>query len=469
MSSLETFSYQALDARGKKKKGKLLAENRQAALMALQADGYVPVEVAVFKANVGNFDIFPAKENRPLVLKSAQVVTFARQLYLLVRSGLSLPRALEVIGEEHPDVRYVRMANDLANKVLSGVPLSRAMEEYPGCFDEVLRSYIAAGEASGNLEEALYRLSRMLDKGNQLRLKIKGVTAYPKLVSAMIAVLVIGIMLFLVPMYGNIYKSFGAELPAPTRALLFLSELMMPIRVSLSGSIPFIGLADTGFWFTLAPPFIGKSGANLLSSPINFFSPVTWGVIGWFSWRRYRRSRADDLAFGARLDRIKFRSPVMGKLWMFTALYRWSSTMSGALSAGLQLHDALGLSGRASGSQWVQLVTLELQAAVQAGRPLSRELMRHPDLFSPQIRAMAVTGEESGEPAEMFGSVATTLEDELDAIVAVLGARIEVILLAVMGAVVGSLLLVLYLPILNLSQVATEGYTNTGAPAAPTP
>lgn len=457
MSEPLTFSYEALDARGRRRKGKVVAADRHEAVASLQADGFVPVEVTPFVRTAGNIEVFPSRNDRPLVLKPPQKVAFARQLYLLVRAGLSLPRALEVIGDDGGDVRYVRMCNTLATQVLSGVPLSRAMEEFPGCFDEVFRSYVAAGEASGSLEQSLERLSHMLNKANQLRLKVKGVTAYPKLVSAMIAVLVAGIMVFLVPMFASIYDGFGAELPAPTRALIFLSEVAVPVRVSLSLSPPFVSLADTGFWFSASPPFVTSAGPNLLSSPINFFSPVTWGVAAWFGWRRFRRARADDLELGARLNQLKFRAPVLGKLWKYTALYRWSSTMAGALAAGLQLHEALGLAARASGSGWLLLVTEDLQAAVRAGRPLSRELGRHPDLFSPQLRAMAATGEESGEPAEMFGSVAATLEDELDAMVAVLGARIEVVLLAVMGVVVGSLLLVLYLPILNLSSVATEG------------
>jgi type IV pilus assembly protein PilC len=470
MAELTTYAYQVIDDRGRKKKGKLPAESHRAAIAALQAEGYIPVVVEPFRQGVGNFDVIRSKEDRPIKLKSQQVVTMARQLYLLVRAGLSIPKTLEVIGEDNDDIRYVRMCNDLADKVLAGVPLSRAMERYPGAFDEVFRAYVGAGEETGNLEEALYRLSRMLEKGNQLRLKIKGVTAYPKLVSVMITVMVVGIMLFLVPMYADIYANFGAELPAPTRALMFLSELMVPVRFSLNGlALPPVSLADTGFFFSLSPPFVVETGGNLLSSPINFFSPIVWAAAGFVGFRKYRKHRADDLTFGMKLDKLKFRMPVLGKMLMYQTLYRWSATMAGALSSGLQLHDTLGLAARASGSQWMQLITKDFQDAVRAGRPLSRELAKYPGLFSPQIRAMATTGEESGEPAEMFASVAASLEDELDAMVAVIGARIEVVLLVIMGFVVGSLLIVLYLPILNLSSVASEGYQQDANPTIPSP
>jgi type II secretory pathway component PulF len=132
--------------------------------------------------------------------------------------------------------------------------------------------------------------------------------------------------------------------------------------------------------------------------------------------------------------------------------------MAGSLDAGLQTFASLEIAGNTAGSAWVSNVSKDLMEAVRAGRPLSQELGKHPDLFNAQLRAMASTGEEAGEAAEMFANVAAALEDELDAMVATLGARLEVALLMVMGAVVGSLLVVLYLPILNLTKVAGNGY-----------
>jgi len=147
----------------------------------------------------------------------------------------------------------------------------------------------------------------------------------------------------------------------------------------------------------------------------------------------------------------------MGKLLKYNMTYRWSATMAGAMSAGLQAQDALGLAGRTAGSPWMKLVTIGLQDAIRSGRTLSSELAKHPDLFSAQLRAMAATGEEAGEQAEMFENVAFTLSDEIEAMIATLGAKIEVLLLMVMGAVVGGLLVVLYMPILNLTQAASKG------------
>jgi type IV pilus assembly protein PilC len=457
-SKLQQYTYEAVSAEGKMKKGRIPAASYEDALSALQSEGLIPVRLDLFQRTVGNLDIIKPKEDRELRLKADATANFARQLYLLVRAGLPLARSLEVIGEDHPDVRFTRMCNALAERTLAGTPLSRAMAEFPKCFDEVFCSYISAGETTGNLEEALYRLSKTLEKANQLRLKVKAVTAYPKMVSAVIALVVVGIILFLVPTYAKIYGEFGAELPAPTRALMWLADITWPIRLRFGGGFPFVHFSDTGFWFNLGLPPFDRSGPNILTTPINFFSPITWMVGTLIAWRRWRKKHADDLEIGTKIEKIKFRLPVLGKLWKTAMMHRWSSTLAGALSAGLQLNAALDIAASSSGSAWMRLVTADLKDAVQAGRPLSRQLRMHPELFDPRIKAMAATGEEAGEPAEMFESVAFTLEDELDAIVAVLGARIEVVLLVMMGTVVGSLLIVLYLPIFNLSSAASGGF-----------
>lgn len=511
-TGLPVFTYVALGPDGKKRKGRLPAEDRASAIAALQGEGLIPIDVNEFKRGLGNIDLIKPKEERELKLKGPAVAILARQLYLLVRAGLSVPRAMLTIGEDHPDIRYTRMCTDISERVLAGVPLSKAMAEYPKCFDEIFCAYVQAGEVSGSLEESLYRLSRMLDKGNQLRLKVKAVTAYPKLVSMMVAALVVGIIMFLVPMYGRIYDGFCKPLPGPTRALMGLSDqYMTPINIAMGSTstaprelepapkcailkpdtysyaesvfaeryadgskapvldarMVAFSVGDTWIYLNWFPSGFSWDGPfdwslPVVTEPFNFTSPLVFLPLLWFGWRVFRRRTADNLQLGAKIDQFRYRAPLMGKLWHYTMLYRWSATLSGALGAGLQLHNALDLAGRTSGSKWMMLATEEFKVAVRAGRPLSREMARFPGLFNPQIRAMAVTGEEAGEPAEMFGNVAFTLEDELDALVAVLGARIEVALLAVMGVVIGSLLVVLYLPILNLSTAASEGYSDQG-------
>jgi type IV pilus assembly protein PilC len=429
-----TFKYSAIAPDGTRKKGKIDAPTQGDAIDSLQSEGLIPISVSIVKSSVWNINLTRAKTDYDLKLKEDDILVLTRQLYLLLRAGLSIHRAVLVVGEEHENPMYVRMCQDLSAKVLSGMSLSKAMALYPKVFDEVYCAYVAAGESTGDIEKSMERLARVLEQSHQLRLKVKAVTAYPKMVSIAIGFLVYGILAFLVPMYSKIYQGFGKPLPGPTQFLVDLSSSIAPFHIN----------------FTLMPPSIDlmPGDHSIITAPFNFASPMFWILVMILGWRAFRRRTADDLSIGTRIDKIRYRMP-----------YRWSTTMAGSLSAGLQTYAALEISGRTAGSKWVESVTLELKEAVRAGRSLATELGKHPTLFNAQLRAMAATGEEAGESAEMFANVAESLEDELDAMVATLGARLEVALLMVMGAVVGSLLVVLYLPILNLTQVAGDGYS----------
>ena len=430
----KTFSYKAIGSDGIRKKGKMDAVTQSEVLDTLKAEGMVPISIAVASQSVWNVNITRAKTDNDLKIKQDELLVLTRQLHLLLRAGLSIHRAVLVLSEDHGNQVYVRMCQDISQRVLSGTPLSKAMALYPRVFNEVYCAYVAAGEATGDIERSMFRLAKVLEQQHSLRLKVRAVTAYPKMVSIAISILIYGILSFLVPMYARIYEGFGQPLPGPTQFLVKLSSQLSPFHIK----------------FKFAPPSIDliPEGRNLLTAPINFLSPVA-----------FRRKTEDDLDIGARVDKIKFRVPMLGSLWKQSVLYRWSSTMSGSLAAGLQTYSALEIAGNTSGSKWIQLATLDLKEAVRSGRSLAAEMQKHPGLFSPQIRAMAATGEEAGEAAEMFGNVAYSLEDELDAMVATLGARLEVALLLMMGAVVGALLVVLYMPILNLTKVAGDGYS----------
>lgn len=441
MSEETKYAWTALDQGQNRTSGVMTAPSRTDVTKALQDDGLYPIKVEEQKRSLSTIELTPSKENKVVKLKQDQIVAMSRMMYLLVRSGLAIPKALQILSEDAPP-EVAKMCNDLADRVLSGVALSVAMEDYPKAFDDVYRSYVAAGEQTGNMEDALSRLARMLDKGYQMKLKVKAVTAYPKMVSYAILVMTWGIMTFLVPRFEKIYADLGQELPAPTRALVKLSDLMMPFGFK-------IGI----------PPTLIPEGATLLTAPINFLSPIFWVLAALYGFRRWKKANADNLEKMMVLDKLKYRMPIFGKLIKFNVMYRWSATMAGAMGAGLQSYEALDLAGRTAGSYWLELVTIDLREAIRSGRTLAGELGKHPDLFSAQLRAMAATGEEAGEPAEMMQNVANTLEDEIEALIATLGAKIEVALLLAMGVVVGSLLVVLYLPILNLSSATSDGLT----------
>lgn len=441
------FSYEAIAPDGTRVKGpkaQMTAYSEDAVRRALLDEGYVPISITESKQMSWNVDFGQLAKNRPLKMKALETAAFARQLNQLLVAGIPVPKAVAALGEDAKDPRLTKVCNEIANKVAAGSTLSGAFADYPVTFDDIFVSYIAAGEETGSLIETTGRLAKMMEKRAALGLKIKSVTAYPKMVAAVIFLMVIGILAFLVPQYAGIYDSFGAELPAPTQALVSVSENILPFRAeTLSGQIPVLGKFVFKPW-TMRP---------------NPISPFFWMSALYFGWRVFKKRTMDNDDVGIRLDRIKFRFPIFGKLNHTMTLFRWTSTLSGALASGVQTYAALDLAGRSSGSRWVKAITPQLKEALESGRPLSSVLPVHADLFPPNVRTMVSTGEAAGELADMLENVSNALDQEIDAIVAGLGAKIEVALLMILGGVVGTLLVILYLPILSLTTTVGDGLT----------
>jgi type II secretory pathway component PulF len=603
---LGTFQYTAVSQTGERVKAKMQAPDADAVAAALAAEGWVPLKVTPISSGGLNFDVAKLAGRGGLRLKPGDLAAFTRQLHQLLRAGVAVPRTLAALGEE-ADPRLTQMCLDISDQVSAGTPLSDAFAAYPDIFDNVFCSYIAAGEEAGTLVQSTGRLATLLEKEAQLRNKIKSATAYPKMASIAIGVLVMGILLFMVPGFQGIYRQFNAPLPAPTRGLLALSALLNPLHPQI-GSIDYANVplkGDSGTeltaipiiedtidvswkelqepwdpqtaptnavdpqtgkmakrtlveedkmtvfqtWLvvkstyvnpenhqtirqglgvlevcpgnpdavppvpsrigTPTPPYLEGEGKDrravpckenetlvisksvtqrygevitnpgldwlnpatwlrplqqpnrsLWTSPINFFSPTLYLIIALYFTRRFLKKHRDDLDIGEVVDRIRFKMPIFGAMNKRIAMFRWASTLAGALEAGVQTHKALEIAGRASGSRWIRKATIEVQEGVRSGRAISAGLSDYKDLFPPNIRALVATGEQTGELDTLLDSAALTLDEEINAIISGLAARIEVVLIITMGVVVGGIVIVLYLPIFNLAVVTTEGLGN---------
>lgn len=409
---IKTFVYEAVSTSGERVKSRMTALNERAVANALQAEGWLPVDIKPEGSGV-NIDLSAAWESRPLKLGVAEASEFARQLFQLLDAGISAPRAFSALGED-AEPRMTAMCDDVSSRVSAGQSISDALGQHPKAFDDIFRAYIRSGETSGTLEITVGRLSDMLGKRASMRNKIKGVTAYPKAVAIAIGVIVTGILKFMVPTFAKIYGEFGAELPGPTQMV-----------INISNKLPWV-LAG--------------------------FAAVIFGV------REFIKRKGDEPQWAERIDRFKFkRLPVFKELLHKTALFRWASTLGGAMDAGVNVYEALELAADASGSRWIKLVSPELTQAVREGRHMTEEMRKTPDLFPANVRTMISTGEETGDIPSMLSSVVQSLDSDIDRIVSTLGAKIEVALLIILGVVVGGLLAVLYLPILNLANTVMAG------------
>lgn len=436
------YSYRGITNEGKEKKGVVRAANKSLAITTLSAEGVFVLDLTENKNTLLSRDLSTIFE-RPLKVKPEVLVAFTRQLSLMLKAGVAVSDAVRALGDNSDDPRVKHMCNDLADKVTAGVPLYKAMEEYPGVFDPVFRAYLEAGDAMGDQAATTAKLARTLGKQHQMRLKVRSVTAYPKILAVITIGLVGAILTLIVPRFAELYEGLGQPLPGPTRILTTISSYLLPIRLKFQFAFPMI-------W--------KRSGDPLWLSPLNIMSPFFWGLGFWAAYKTWRQKRIDDVDLGAKLESYRFRMPLLGKMWRYNTLYRWSATVAGALEAGLNIHVALALGDRTAGSWTITKATREMIAALQSGRVVSSVLADYDHLIEPQFRAMLTAGDEVGESSVMYNFVASSLEEEIDALVAGLGAKLEVALMLLMGIVIGAIVIVLYLPILNLATAAGESY-----------
>jgi len=418
-----TWAYTAVSPAGVRRKATMVASSSREVSATLEAEGWIPLAVSPQRFAFTFDGVWEAAQGLGSRITTNQLTDWTLSVHQLLRAGLSVPATLESMSEDRSSP-LAEISEALAEAVTQGEQLSEAMAAYPKVFDAVYRSYISAGETTGGLVPAAERLADMLTRKVRMRNKIQAVMTYPVLIGATIAVLVIGIVAFLVPRFTETFESLGAELPAATQALVTLSDIISPI--SSEGGIN---------WFS-----------PLLHAPWLVF-------LLWKLWVQVR----DRPAVASRWDRLRFRLPIFGKLLHKLSLYRWASTFASALESGVSEPQSLELAANASGSRWQQQAAVQFQDALRSGRSLSTELTAFPFLYPPKILTLVKAGEEAGEMAAMVSQAARAYDDDIDRIVSTLSSKIEVALLLTVGAVVGSLIFILYLPIFELSSSALQG------------
>jgi len=412
-----SYDYVAIAENGTRVANTMQAESEADVVTALHRAGYVPVRVtrtSSLSQNLTLGSLGSFLNNEEPRFKTQELSAFCRQLHQMLKAGIPISSALATLAEDQPKAPVAEMLRTVSDRIVAGASLTQAFEGYPKAFDGIFLAYASAAEESGDLVEVTGRLAQIVDKRAEIQRKIKGVTMYPLLVSVAVFAMLFGIIVFLVPRFTQIYSNFGGEIPGPTQML-----------VSLSKVFPFITLALGGALFAF----------------------IIWN-----------RQQQENFEFGTRYDRVKFKVPILGKLFHKMAVMRFCSTMGGAKAAGVQNFDALDLAGRASGSRWVRGLVPEMQESARGGIPMSVTLNAHPDLFPSNMRKMVSTGEETGEMATMLTSAGRAMEDEIDVLISTMSAKLEVALLMFMGFSVGGVLIALYLPILSLTSTVSKGY-----------
>src|SRR5438105_5095031 len=399
----ETFQYKVKDRSGKLVEGALEAENAQLVVSKLRSMGYVPIEISQQTGvNVHRDLKLPGLSDR---VKLKDVAVFSRQFATMINSGLSLLRSLYILAEQTESKPLAEIVNQVRMDVERGSSLSQALAKHPKAFSRLYVSMVRAGEVGGALDSVLMRLAETIEKQVELRRKVKSAMTYPTVVAILVLLIVTAMLLFVIPMFQDIYKQLGGKLPAPTQMLINISKICRQ------------------FWYLI---FLAEGG-------------------GAFAFRRWINSEEGR----KRWDAIKLRVPVFGKLVRKTALARFSRTLAALVRSGVPILESLEIVADTSGNYVVAEAVRDTQAAVKRGDPLSKRLEVHP-VFPPMVVQMMAVGEETGALDEMLDKIADFYDQEVTATVDALTSLIEPILICVMGAVVGGMIIALYLPMFNI-------------------
>jgi type IV pilus assembly protein PilC len=405
MPATKVFRYSSIDATGHRTKGTVEAPNEAAATQALRQRGETPLEVAEAGGGLDRDIKIPGLGNR---VKLKDLAIFARQFATMTSSGMSLLRSLAILEEQTSAPPLKKAIGEIRSEVSGGVALSTAMGRHDRIFPRLMIAMIRAGETGGMIDSALEQIADSLEKDSALRGKIKSAMTYPAIVLAFTFVLIAAVLIFIVPIFENMFKNLGGELPAITQFLVDASHNM--------------------WWI----------------GPLILIVGITSSV----TYKRQMRVSAD---FRLKSDRLKLKMPVFGSLFRKLAISRFSRNLGLLLNVGVPVMQALAVVGETTGNEVVNIAMKDVQNAVRDGQPMS-SAMRHHDIFPAMVTQMVEVGEESGQISQMLDKVADFYDREVDSAAESLTASIEPIMVLVMGAVVGGMVICLYLPMFTIYQ-----------------
>ena len=391
------FEWEGRDRNGKTVRGELRAVGENQAQSALRRQGIVPTKVKKRKMS-------GAKRIKP-----KDIAIFTRQLATMMKAGVPLLQAFDIVGRGNPNPGVTKLLNDIRTDVETGTSLSAAFRKHPLYFNALYCNLVEAGEAAGILEDLLDRLAMYMEKTEAIKGKVKSALMYPTAVIVVAFVVVAVIMIFVIPAFKEVFSSFGADLPAPTLFVIAMSEFFI------------------AYWWLI----FGGIGGGL-----------------YFFMQAWRRNEKVQRA----MDRVLLNVPVFGQLVEKSVVARWTRTLSTMFAAGVPLVDALDSVGGASGNLLYADATKKIQQEVSTGTSLTMA-MTNASIFPSMVLQMCAIGEESGSIDHMLGKAADFYEQEVDDMVAGLSSLMEPIIIVILGSIIGGIVVSMYLPIFKLGQV----------------
>ena len=338
------------------------------------------------------------------------VTLFTRQLATMMKSGVPLLQAFDIVGKGHANPAVGRLIMAIKNDVETGSSLKQSFEKHPLYFDALFCNLVGAGEQAGILDSLLDRLATYKEKILAIKSKIKSALFYPISIIVVVAFVITAvIMIFVIPAFKSVFASFGADLPAPTLMVMTMSEYFVQYWWAIFG-----GVGGGGYFF-------------------------------FYTWKR-------SLKMQMIMDRVMLRMPVFGHLIRISCIARWTRTLSTMFAAGVPLVEALESVAGASGNYEYYVATKKIQAEVSTGSSLT-SAMQNTEAFPSMVIQMTMIGEESGSLDSMLSKVADFFEAEVDDAVEALSSLMEPMIMVVLGVLIGGMVVAMYLPIFKLGSV----------------
>jgi type IV pilus assembly protein PilC len=402
------FTFRAVDLAGVPSRGELEAPSKSQVAEQLRQRGLIVLDISERHEAFKFESILQRFKNVNL----RELSVFSRQFATLIGSGMPMLRSLYTLEDQTEDAMLKPAIASLRADVEAGSSLHAAMNRQPGIFSPLYRSMVAAGEGAGRLEQSLDRVAYQLEKLDALKRQVKSAMMYPAVVFGIALVVMIAVVAFVVPVFVGIFEEISQEngeassLPLPTQITVGISE------------------AVTGSWYIIIPVVIGLA----------------------YAFIRWKRTETGRMMW----DRFKLRLPAkVGDVVQKVALARWARTFSGAVSSGVPILQAVEISGETAGNAVIQSAMDDVYTSVKNGGSIARPLEEN-SVFPPMVSHMVAVGEESGQLEQMLEKIADFYDAEVDAKVKALTSLIEPIMITVVGAVVGFIVISMYLPIFSL-------------------
>ena len=338
-------------------------------------------------------------------VKTKDLVLFTRQFATMINAGLPLVQSLDILANQQPNKRVAEKIRAVLSDVESGSTLADAMGRQKDFFSDIYVNMVAAGEAGGILDTILLRLAEYLEAAAKLKRKVRGAMFYPATVLFFAGLATAAILIFVIPTFAGFFQSSNVPLPLPTRIVMGLSDFLL------------------GYWWALAAGLAG----------------LIWVL------RAYRQSPSGRLT----TDRLMLRVPVLGDVLRKAAIARFSRTLGTLVQSGVPILDGLEITARTSGNRVVEDAVMKSRASIAGGETIAEPLKRS-DVFPPMVVQMIHVGEQTGGLDDMLSKIADFYDDEVEAAVGALTSIIEPVMIVVLGAVVGGMVVAMYLPIFDI-------------------